>query len=297
MGGLEATLLQAYAGRERHTSVLVAAMSAREGQRPALTEPATARAIARCLEAISRTAEENGGRVIRRQGNELVALFATPDAAAAAAARMHYEAERLLRGGELGVRTAFHNGPVRQRGHDVLGDTVNLAAELASRARLGQILTSEETASGLGAEFRHALRALPLEGKGTGAMAGELDWRQISPECLERLAKGPGPVLHLTYRCNTVVRRREGDCITIGRDPDCDLCIDVRLASRRHCTLERRDDKFLLRDHSTNGTFITLEGGGELRIRAEELVLHGRGWLSFGASRLIAEELVQFRCE
>ncbi len=89
----------------------------------------------------------------------------------------------------------------------------------------------------------------------------------------------------------------DGDSLTVGRDPDCDLCVDMRLASRRHCTIERRGDKLLLRDHSTNGTFITVDGGREARIRAEEIVLHGRGWLSFGVSRLLAEELVQFRCE
>ena len=37
--------------------------------------------------------------------------------------------------------------------------------------------------------------------------------------------------------------------------------------------------------------------GIEARIRAEEVVLHGRGWLSLGVSRLLAEELVQYRCE
>jgi predicted component of type VI protein secretion system len=103
--------------------------------------------------------------------------------------------------------------------------------------------------------------------------------------------------VHLTYRYETLVRRRDGDSLTIGRDPDCDLCIDMRLASRRHCTVERRGDKLFLRDHSTNGTFVTLDGGREARIRTEEIVLHGRGWLSFGVSRLLAEELVQFRCE
>jgi adenylate cyclase len=300
MGGLEATLLQAYAGRERQTAVLVAAMSAREGQRPASTEPATAHAIARCLEALGRAAQASGGRVVRRRGNELLALFPTPDAAAAAAARMQLAAERLLAGGALGVRSGFHSGAVRQRGHDVFGDTINLAAELASRARHGQVLTSEETAASLSTPLREAVRPLPAAAKSGPAALGELDWREVA--ALGAPAPGEtgaarAPELQLVYRYNTLVRRREGDSITIGRDPDCDLCVDLRLASRRHCTLERRSDKFVLRDHSTNGTFITVDGDREIRIRAEELVLQGRGWLSFGASRLLAEEVVQFRCE
>lgn len=295
MGGLEATLLQAYAGQGRRTAVLVAAMRAREGQRPD-SEPATAHAIVRCLQELGRAAEAAGGRVMRRRGNELMVLFPTPDAAAAAAARMHRQAEQLLPGGEVGVHSAFHSGPVGQRGHDVFGDTVNLAAELASRARQGQILTSHETASSLAPGMRDAVRELPLPGRGVAPL-GELQWRELPALDAAGEGKARVPELHLTYRYNTLVRRREGDSLTLGRDPDCDLCVDMRLASRRHCTLERRNDKFLLRDHSTNGTFITTDGDREARIRSEEIVLHGRGWLSFGVSRLLAEELVQFRCE
>jgi adenylate cyclase len=295
MGGLEATLLQAYAGRERDTSVLVAAMSAREGQRPAASEPATARAIARCLELLGHAVEASGGRVVRSRGSELMAVFATADAAAAAAALVQHDFQRIVPDGTLDLRTAFHSGPVRQRGHDIYGDTVNLTAALASRARPGQILTSDGVAASLGAEFRHALRSVPLPAKDTGCPAAELDWHRVPVEVLQ--SKSKTSCIRVTYRYNTLVRRRHGDSITIGRDPDCDLCVDMRLASRRHCTFERRGDKILFRDHSTNGTFITLEGSRERRIRAEEIVLQGRGWLSFGVSRLLAEELVQFHCE
>ena len=292
MGGLETTLLRRYAGEQRNTAVLVAAMSAREGQRPALTEPATAHAIARCLRALGEAAEANGGRVVRRRGNELMALFPTADAAAAAAARMQREAAQALPSGEFGVCGAFHSGPVVQRGHDVFGDTINLTAELASRAEQGQILTSHETAASLAAPLREAVRSLPLAGRGVTPLA-ELQWRELPPV---PAADGRPPEVQLTYRYQSTVRRREGDSLTIGRDPDCDLCVDLRFASRRHCTIERRGHKVYLRDHSTNGTFVALEGEREARIRGEEIVLHGRGWLSLGLSRLIAEECLQFRC-
>jgi hypothetical protein len=283
MGSLEATLVQRYAAQGRRTAVLVASM----------TGSAMSAAAARCLQALAAAAQAAGGRVVRRRGAELMALFATPEAAAEAATRMQREAEHLLPAGELGVASAFHSGPVAQRGHDVFGETVNLAAELASRARQGQILTSHETASALPPPLREAVRPVPLAGRGVTPL-GELRWRELPPS---GRGPAPAPAVHLTYRYETLVRRRDGDSLTIGRDPDCDLCIDMRLASRRHCTVERRGDKLFLRDHSTNGTFVTLDGGREARIRTEEIVLHGRGWLSFGVSRLLAEELVQFRCE
>jgi adenylate cyclase len=294
MGSLEATLLQRYAVQSRRTAVLVAAMSVREGQGAATPgEPASAQALAGCLHALGAAAEAAGGRVVRRRGAELMALFPTAQAAAEAAARMQREAEQLAPGGELGVASAFHSGPVSQHGHDVFGETVNLAAELASRARHGQVLTSNETASALPPALKHAVRPLPFLGRGAASL-GELRWRELA---LPPAGRAPAPEVRVTYRYQTLVRRREGDSLTLGRDADCDLCIDMRLASRRHCTIERRVDKIFLRDHSTNGTFITLDGMREARIRAEEIVLHGRGWLSFGVSRLLAEELIQFRCE
>ncbi len=43
----------------------------------------------------------------------------------------------------------------------------------------------------------------------------------------------------------------------VGRDPDCDLRIDVNTVSRRHAALERDDDKWTIEDlDSFNGTFV-----------------------------------------
>jgi adenylate cyclase len=66
------------------------------------------------------------------------------------------------------------------------------------------------------------------------------------------------------------------------------------MASRRHCTIERRKDKWVLKDHSTNGTFVTLEGDSELTLRREELVLRKHGWIAFGQSRAGTQEVVEF---
>jgi class 3 adenylate cyclase len=294
---VEGTLLRSCVSRERHTAVLVAAMSAREGQRSALDEPAAAHAIARCLDVLAGSVEASGGRVVRKRDAELMALFATADAAAAAAAQLHREAAKLSPESERELRTAFHAGPLRQRGHGVFGDALNRAAELASRAAPGRIMTSSETAAGLHGDFRRAMRAVAISARSGVSASGELDWRALPPSAFPSSAERKTPGLRITYRYNTLLRRREGDVLTIGRDPDCDVCIDMRLASRRHCTLERRRDHFVVRDHSTNGTFVALDGERELRIRSEELALHGRGWLSLGASRLLAEELVEFRCE
>ena len=66
------------------------------------------------------------------------------------------------------------------------------------------------------------------------------------------------------------------------------------MASRRHCTIERRQDKFFVKDHSTNGTYVTVEGDSELLLRREELTLRKHGWIAFGQPRAGTEEVVEF---
>jgi len=83
----------------------------------------------------------------------------------------------------------------------------------------------------------------------------------------------------------------------IGRDPSAELVITERMASRAHGKIERRLDKFVLTDHSANGTFVTIEGDKEIILRREEFTLRGHGWIAFGQSRGGATDVVEFFCE
>ena len=79
--------------------------------------------------------------------------------------------------------------------------------------------------------------------------------------------------------------------------PSCQLVIADHKASRQHCTIERRQDKFMLRDHSTNGTFVTVDGELEVVLQREEFQLRKRGWIALGQSRGDTREVVEFFCE
>jgi pSer/pThr/pTyr-binding forkhead associated (FHA) protein len=70
--------------------------------------------------------------------------------------------------------------------------------------------------------------------------------------------------------------------VRLGRDPENDVVIADRMASRLHARIERRRDKFVLVDQSSNGTYVTVEGEPEIHVRREEIILHGRGQISFG---------------
>ena len=83
----------------------------------------------------------------------------------------------------------------------------------------------------------------------------------------------------------------------IGRDMANDLPLSSRKASRQHARIEWRRDKFVLFDHSTNGTYVTIEGEPEVLVKHESFVLRGRGVLSIGESAAdSARTAIGFEC-
>jgi class 3 adenylate cyclase len=257
------------------------------------------------IDTLGQAVDLSGGRIVIRREGELMALFATPDAAATAAMRMHAYAETLQKQGGFGVRIGFHSGPVKQRGDDIFGDTVNLALQLVDQAKTGQIVTSESTAASLSPAVQERLRPLGhIEQKGKGkaerVLLGELVWRRAPDDPAPSIISAP-PVargaLRLQYRGTVIVRRREGDVIIVGREDDCDIVIAGQAASRRHCTIERRNARFFLTDHSTNGTFIAPEKQPEAAVRTATVPLGGRGGIGIGQSCVAASDIVAYACE
>src|SRR5947199_214490 len=86
--------------------------------------------------------------------------------------------------------------------------------------------------------------------------------------------------------------------LTLGRDLQCDMVIGDRMASRMHARIERRRDKFVLVDQSSNGTYVTVDGEKEILVRREELVLRGRGQICFGHAAQVGttSEMLTFSC-
>src|SRR5438132_753259 len=180
----------------RQTTVLFADVSGSTKLYETAGDAAALTAIGRCIEHMRKAAESTGGRVVKTIGDEIMALFPSPDAAAGAASEMHATIEQLpeVGGAKLGVRVGFHSGPVIQREDDVFGDTVNMAARLGEQA-------------------------------------------------------------------------------------------------------ERRQDKWVLKDHSTNGTYVTAEGDSEMLLQREELTLRKHGWIAFGQPRSGTTEVVEYFCD
>jgi adenylate cyclase len=292
---------------ERQATVLFADLSGSAELCEALGDAAALETIAGCLRMASEATAGAGGRVVKTIGHGLMAIFGSADAAATAAAEAQgrVSATPELGGVRLGLRIGLHHGAVLQQGDDVFGDTVNLAARLLALAKKGEIITSEATVGLLSPGFRamaRNLHAISVKGKSDEVDLAELLWRSdatttigASPQAAPKPAAATR--LRLRYRGREILRRRAEDSIGLGRDTASGLVVDDEMASRSHCTIERRQDQFVLRDHSTNGTYVTHEGDTERLLRREELVLGKHGWIALGQPRESAPEVVEFFCD
>jgi adenylate cyclase len=245
--------------------------------------------IGRCLEIMKAVCDEHGGRVVKTIGDEAMAVFPLPANAAYAAISMQTQisALRTASGSPLAIHAGFHFGPVIDGNADVYGDAVNVAARLTSLAKAGQTLVSAETVELLSPALRARTRdqdAHTVRGKQNDIHTFELIWQE-SEEELTTMSTRPArlPVgLKLTHGARELDLDQNSAPITLGRDAQNDVVVMDRKASRLHARIERRRDKFVIVDVSSNGTFCTVNGEPEIMLRREELILRGSGRLSFG---------------
>lgn len=261
--------------------------------------------VERCLAVMGDCTAAAGGRVVKTIGDAVMAVFGHADAAATAAIAMQEGVDRLgpQEGVRLRLRIGLHAGMVVERDGDVFGDTVNLASRLCDLASKGQIVVAEETARRLGAALAARLRPLfsvPVKGKETEVALVEIGWQPPGAErTLIAAPRAAAPAAHALLKLRLDDRHVEmGPArrkVTIGRDLEADFPIRDRSASRAHATIERRRERFVLADHSSNGTFVTFDGRPEMKVQHEELTLVGRGWIAFGQPRAEAVQVAEFQ--
>ena len=224
--------------------------------------------VEKCLALMSACTTEAGGRVVKTIGDAVMAVFDRADDAAAAAAEMQVRVAGLgePRGIRLSLRIGFHFGPVVPREDDVFGDSVNLASRLCDLASKGQIITDAGTAQRLSAVHASGLRTLfPIEvkGKADEVELVEILWQAASQE-MTAIVAAPAPAdaagwarLQLDFDGQRLLMGPERRKATFGRDHEADFTVQSPTVSRAHAMIERRRERFVLVDHSLNGSFVT----------------------------------------
>ena len=263
-------------------------------------------AIDACVAVFKDCTAGNGGRTIKTIGDEVMAEFPSAVQAMKASVDIQHAIKAMpppVEGVQLGVRIGFHYGPVVERDGDVFGDTVNLAARLSGLASKGQIITSASTVEGLPALQKmdcRLLHSIPVKGKAHEVALCEVLWHETDDATTVAVGHRSIPAsitsLTLTYNGQVVVLPRDRKSLTLGRDATADMVIADRMASRIHCEIEHRMDKFVLVDRSANGTCVSIDGQGEMVLRREECILRGHGFISLGQTRENASEVIEFSC-
>ena len=261
--------------------------------------------VSRSLAMLALACKDCGGKVIRTTGDGALCLFETADAALRAACLMQEKTDEQQEPGEpgLGIHIGCHFGPVIESGGDLYGDTVNLAARVAGLAKVGQIITTADTIGMLSpalTERGRKLDRVPVKGRQEEVTIFEFVWQDSD----ELTAFGTRPDYRRALRVVLKYEGREwrfegpGE-LSFGRDGTCDVVVGDRKGSRRHARLERRRDKFVLADHSSNGTWVRFAGEvEEVVLRREELMLRARGLIGFGHSPIDGQGTpVEFSCE
>jgi adenylate cyclase len=261
-------------------------------------------AIDLCVKLFCALTEQHGGRVVKTTEDEVMAIFPETPSAGKAAVDIQLSVNDMapIEKVQLGVRIGLHHGPFVERGGDVFGETVALAARLTEMASKGQIIASLETVELLDPIQKmdcRRLYSIPVKGK-----EGEIDICEImwsdSEDATQVAARhattDAGDSLRLVYRARVLIVSAERRSVVLGREPTADLVVPDRMASRMHCEIEQRQDKFVLADRSANGTYLSIDGESEIVLRREEAILRGHGFITLGQSRATASEFVEFFC-
>ena len=283
--------------KERDLSVLFADVSGSARLYEKFGDNAALQAVDRCLKRIERAVTGHRGRVVKTIGDEVMAVFESVDDAFQAAIEMQQSVSDLplVAGIKLAIRVGFQHGPVIEehemgRG-DVFGDCVNMAARLAGLAKPAQILIASQTQAALTNLLQLSTRDLAqmsVRGKSGEIHVFEVVWQtsadltMVGSSAPTRMG-GQGAQLRVSYAGEVILLGDLKTTMNMGRDAACEVAVRDRRASRNHARIERRGEKFVLIDQSTNGTFVTFTGEPELFLRREEVVLHGSGCICFAA--------------
>jgi len=76
----------------------------------------------------------------------------------------------------------------------------------------------------------------------------------------------------------------------IGRDASCQLIVDSAFSSRQHCKILFHNKNFILKDSSTNGTFVRIGSGQPVRLSDGITTLNANGSIKLGENMTVGDK-------
>jgi hypothetical protein len=236
--------------------------------------------------------------LVKTIGDEILVYFNDVDMALRAAHTIQEVMEDDKKPETIGVsiRIGMQFGSVILETNDIFGDTVNVAARIASMAKARQILCTKEMAFLVNSlelsSFLRPFDCIRVKGKKDLLDIYIFLWEEEQDDVTNMAPasssftslplQNQGEKLTLAYQSKRYKIPVATTSYILGRGADCDLLVDGDLISRHHSKIEHRRGKFVITDQSTNGTFIRTQEGQEIFLRREELTLFGVGFISLG---------------
>lgn len=296
-------------GQQQNLAILFADISGSTALYDKLGNEIALHMVTRTLTILTRVALEHHGKLIKTIGDEVMCSFPDAVSAVKAARAMQLEVEHQRPGGDqpIYVRIGLHYGDVLLDRNDAFGDTVNLAARITAITRARQILTSQAVISELPDLLRKSTRPLQraaFRGKQESFDVFQVFWEQedttstrIGTQQFRKPTLSRQELL-LRHETQVITLNAQRRSASLGRAEDSDMAIADALASRQHARIEFNFGKFLLTDHSANGTFVRFSDGQVIELNHQQIVLHGAGAISLGrnfeeAAGDVIEYLVQ----
>ena len=234
------------------------------------------------------------GMVVKTIGDEVMARFDTATTACRVAMAIQQRSSLEFADIGLGIRIGIAYGDTVVTPNDVFGDTVNDAAFVAHIARANQIVLTQGTVDQLDAALLQQCQLFDrvnIKGDSQKTIIYRLAWessqqndfstRVMPIHDVARFVSGFQ--LTLKMGAQTINILPDQTPYLIGRDLNkVNLYMDNSVCSREHCHIEFRRGKYVLVDHSTNGTYVHEENKTPIYLRREEAPLQGKGVISVG---------------
>lgn len=299
---------------EQSLAVMFADIAGSSAMYKAIGNSAAKSNVLAAIDKMSQVIRYHSGTLVKHIGDEVLCHFPSADLAALAASSIQLAFQQPLEGipdaPMISVRIGIHWGPAILDNNDIFGDAVNTAARVVSAAKEKQIVITPETVAELDSFLKQRCRAFDLVKMKAFAKPVFLyifSWEESKSSNATHVSTGimkgqqasqPESVIGIHFQNNSLLFSSSEDAFIMGREQDIvHLWVNTRFASRRHAWIEFRRGKFVLFDHSTNGTYVRIGGDHELFLKREELPLRGSGSISLGQTVKDNEQhIIGFDC-
>jgi adenylate cyclase len=249
--------------------------------------------IEKAFDSMVREIPAYQGTLINMVGDEILSIYPDAELALNCAAAMQNAVKNasFKNNKTLQVRIGVHYGDVILENGGAFGDTVNVTSRVAAIAWANQITTTEAVVSQLPAYLKEKTNKFmnaDLKGKLNTYDIFLMNWEQndatntfFNNSLFSRTAPTTGK-LSIFYKDQCITIDQQNKIVTLGRSEACDIVIHNNFASRQHGHCEWRYGKFILVDHSINGTYVSMGGNKVIRLLREEAILLNSGFISLG---------------